>query len=167
MHRMFCVAAIAAVLALPACTKTTDPNTHATTVTVNLANAQAEANAVAAAVSAAAFAQSAQLQAAAQENLKTALSSMNAAVSAFASMPATNPKIMEYAKAATQAIEAVIALVPLPPATKLAVDEGLALVDALVAGLTTVPATPAPAAASVRVGAKPKVYDAPIPIPAS
>lgn len=162
------VAALAAVSLLVAgCTKVTDPNTGTTTVVVNLANAQAEADAVAKAVSAAAFAQSTALAADAQKNLQTALSAMNASVAAFDALPATNPKVMDYAKAVTQAIEAVMALAPLPPATKLAVDEGLALVDALVAGLTTVTVPAASMPASVKLGAKPMMIEAPIPIPMS
>jgi len=64
-----------------------------------------------------------------------------------------------------QAAEGVVAILPLPATTQLALDGGLTLVNALVAGLSSITVPVAPTTASLGTGAG--VVNGPIPIPVS
>ena len=165
--RGMAIAMLAAGLAACA-TTTTGTGTTTTTVPVSLASAQAEASAILSAIQADAPALITTLSTTDQAEANTALSGLQSAVTAFVDLPA-NADPAQYASAVTAAVDGVVALLPLSPVTKLAIDAGGTLIDGLVAGLSsvnvTVPATTAPTAAPSLVLGSADVARAPIPIP--
>jgi hypothetical protein len=148
------LAGVAALALLAGCAQqTTQP-------VVTLAGAQAEATAIMTALDAGATvytsaATTTPSEAQAVENL---LTPAQAAVAAFEAAQA-NETPAQLAETVSQDLEAVLAVMPIDPATKTAIDAGMAVIDALVAGLV---ATSAPL--TVTLDAAEKVAP-PIPIP--
>ena len=153
------------ILALAGCT-----GSAGTPPVVNLASAQAEAGAILAAIEAGATiyttaSTTTPAEAAAVENV---LAIAKAGVTAFQSAQATETPVA-LAETAAQDIMAVLAVLPIDPATKTAIDAGMAVIDGLVAGLAGTPGSLAagpvaaphtPSAFGARLEAK-----APVPIP--
>lgn len=148
-------------LALAACAS---GNPLGTTITVNLTGAQAEASAILQALNVVASAAATTLATATQVLVTKYLGELSAAVAAFTALPSGSATIASFANAVIAAIAKLIGVLPLAPATSLAISEGMQLLAALVAGLSaiTVTSVSAPAASAV-----PGRISAPIPIPVS
>ncbi len=159
-------AALAALVAFAACTTTTTTSTGTTTVPVSLATAQAEATTIMNALNQEGATLIATLPASVQPQLTLALKSLGAAEAAFISLPSGGATVAQAASAFVQAAEGVVAILPLPATTQLALDGGLTLVNALIAGLSsiTVPVAPTTTAALVTGSG---IVNGPIPIPVS
>lgn len=138
---------------------------------VTLASAQAEAGAILTALEAGATiyttaTSTTPAEAAAVENV---LAIAKTAVSTFQAAQA-NETPAQLAQTVSQDITAVLAVLPIDPATKTAIDAGLAVIDALVAGLSAAPVAPVAtppltmthAAQTTRAPVPPPV---PIPLP--
>lgn len=136
----------------------------AATVQVNLANAQAEAKTLDTAVTAMAQGSMTALSTSLQGIVSEGISVMGGAVQAFAALPSGSTSYEALAQNVIAAVQKVAALLPLPGATMLAINEGLALISALIAGLASIPVA-TPATVSARYGAK--VVPGPISIPVS
>ena len=157
-------AALAALVAFAACTTTTNSN-GTTTVTVSLATAQAEATTIMNALNQEGASLIATLPATIQPQLTTALKSLGAAEAAFIALPSSGVTVAEAGTAFVQAAEGVVAILPLPATTQLALDGGLTLVNALIAGLSSITVPVPPVTASLGAGAG--IVNGPIPIPVS
>ncbi|MGH7118161.1 MAG: hypothetical protein ACREFP_04090 [Acetobacteraceae bacterium] len=132
------------------------------TTTVSLAGAQAESGAILTALEAGASVYTSApstipAQAAQVQNI---MSIATTAVGAFQGNGATETPA-QLAEAASQDIIAVLAVLPIDPVTKTAIDAGLAVIDGFVAGTFTSPAAPV-ATLGVRERVAPPV---PIPTP--
>jgi hypothetical protein len=130
---------------------------------VSLANAQSEASAILTALEAGATiyvgaSTTTQAEAVAVER---ALAVAQAGVAAFLAAD-VNETPAQLAQAVSRDIVAVLAVLPIDPATKTAIDAGLAVIDALVAGLAAAPAVPI--APFLTTSPKAPVA-APVPIP--
>ncbi|MGC9271909.1 hypothetical protein [Acidiphilium sp.] len=154
-------------LALAACTTGTFGNPLGTTITVNLAAAQAEAKAILEAVQIVAASATVALSKAAQVSLSNDLNVLTTAVSEFAGLPSGSTSMAAFAGDVVTAIGAVMALLPLPSGTALAVAEGVALIKALIAGLSAITITTPVATGVAKASLSARVIAAPIPIPLS
>ena len=142
-------------LSLPGCSSLQSAAT--TTIPVNLSTAQAEAGGLLAAIDALTALQPQ------TPMLTAAVADAQKAVTAFQALPATGSYLTE-AEAVVNELQPVLALLPIPAPTKAAINGGIALLEGLAGGLTSV--SVAPAQASAALGAVPtRVIDAPIPIP--
>jgi hypothetical protein len=165
LRAVLACAALAALVAFAACTTTTNSN-GTTTVTVSLATAQAEATTIMNALNQEGANLIATLPANVQPQLTTALKSLGAAEAAFIALPASGVTVAQAATAFVQAAEGVVAILPLPATTQLALDGGFTLVNALIAGLSSITVPVAPTTtASLVTGAG--IVNGPIPIPVS
>jgi hypothetical protein len=153
---------IAAPMLLAACSTSGNPLTQ--TVTVNLASAQAEAQSILTSFKIMAAGSAGSFSAATNAQVTAALAKLASAVAVFNALPSGTTTYAALAQEVLSAVGAVSALVPLPPATALAINEGLALVSALVAGLSVITVNSAPV--STGVGAV-RVIPGPIAIPLS
>ena len=131
---------------------------------VTLASAQAEAQAILVALEAGATVYTTAStttpgEAGAVENV---LAIAKESVATFeAANPTETPA--ELAETVSQDIAAVLAVMPIDPATKTAIDAGMAVIDALVAGLSAAPVPPVP---TPMLTLAPHVLPAPpVPIP--
>lgn len=156
----------AMAVGLAACTAGTTGNPLGTTITVNLASAQAEAKAILQAVQLVAASATLTLSTAAQGTLANGLNILATAVSEFAGLPSGSPSIAAFAGDVVSAIGAVTGVLPLATGTALAIGEGVALVKALIAGLSAITITTA-VSTGVAAHAMTRVIAAPIPIPLS
>jgi len=130
------------------------------TVTVNLGNTQAEATAIYAALSP--F-----VSLVSNPSEQTAYETLGVAVKAYAGLPNGTMPTATAISALTSDFSSVLSQVSLPSDTKLAIDAGLGLIDALGTGVTSVPV---PASAGATTGSAPaagEVVPAPISIPLS
>lgn len=153
------LAGVAALALLAGCTQS------GTAPVVTLSGAQAEAGAILTALKAGAtiYTEASTTTPAEAQAVENVLNAAQAAVSSFQAAQA-NENAAQIAETVSQDITAVLAVMPIDPVTKTAIDAGMAVIDALVAGLATVPATPAAPAVTVRMGA-PVVPPVPIPTP--
>lgn len=129
------IAGVAAVALLAGCAQ----NTAGSSPT--LAAAQAEAQAIYAALQSGAAlyagaSTTTPTEAAAVENVMTVAGT---AVTAFANVQ-NGGSPTELAEQASTALEAVLSVLPIDPATKTAIDAGMAVIDGLVADLLAAPA---------------------------
>lgn len=152
------VAALGILGGVAACTTGSTGQT-----TISLAQAQAEATAIEAALQAGASiytsaSTTTSAEATAAENV---MKIATTAVGAFTGNASTETPA-QLAETVSQDLEAVLAVLPIDPATKTAIDAGLAIIDGFVAGTFTQPAAPV---ASVALHAPEKVAP-PVPIPA-
>lgn len=152
--------ACAMPLALAACAS---GNPLGTTITVNLAGAQAEAAAILDALNVVASSASISMTPAMQTTVTGYLSELGTAVAAFAALPSGSTSVATFADAVIAAVAKVVGILKLPAATSFAISEGLALLTALVAGLSTITVSHVTSTAS----AVPGKVSAPIPIPVS
>lgn len=129
---------------------------------VTLAGAQAEAGAIMTALEAGAtiYTTAATTTPAEATAVKNVLAPAQAAVAAFQAAQASETPA-QLAETVSADISAVLAVMPIDPVTKTAIDAGMAVIDALVAGLATPAASVAPAL-TVKLGA----MAPPVPIPA-
>lgn len=155
-----CALVAAVPLGLAACS-TLGSNPLGKTITVNLSGAQAEASAILAALNIVAGSAALSMSTAMQKTITGYLADLDAAVSAFAALGSGSTTIAAFAGTVIKAVSKVVGLLPLPPATQLAINEGLSLLAALVAGLSSITVTPVAAP----VAAVPGRIAAPIPIP--
>ncbi|MDA8049983.1 MAG: hypothetical protein M0002_08255 [Rhodospirillales bacterium] len=149
--------ALSGALLLAACAAS------ATSPVVTLANAQAEADAILAALEAGATvytsaATTTPSEATAAENV---IAVAKASVAAFEA-PGSAASVALLAETVSQDIAAVLAVMPIDPATKTAIDVGMTIIDALIAGHAGLAGQPSAPALTLRLG--PEV--APVPIPA-
>lgn len=132
---------------------------------VSLVSAQAEAGAILAALEAGATiyttaSTTTPAEAAAVENV---LAIAKAGVTAFESAQATETPVA-LAETASQDIMAVLAVLPIDPATKTAIDAGVAVIDGLIASLTATPGAPASGQVTAHLAGRVEAK-APVPIP--
>ncbi len=130
-------------------------------VQVTLANTQAEVAAINIALKSEAAVLITTLPAADQVKANQALAAEEAAAAAFDSIPVGDTFTVE-ADAVIGAVGGLVSIVPMPPATQLAVQGGLVLVTALVNNLSTIPAA---STVSPTLTAPAHVIAAPIAIP--
>jgi hypothetical protein len=151
------VASVMALGVLAGCATTTQPPV------VSLASAQAEASAILTALEAGAtvYADASTTTPSEAAAVERVLAVAQAGVAAFQAAQA-NETPMQLAQTVSQEIVAVLAVLPIDPATKTAIDAGLAVIDALVAGLAVAPAVPIASALPARSEAP---LPAPVPIP--
>jgi len=147
------------LLALGGCTIGPDG-----TITLNLATAQAEATTIESAITAEYALLRSALPASVQSTISTLLGSLETAVSVFTSLPSGTVTYASEAQAVIKAAQTILPLLPLPPSAALAINEGLALISALVAGAASFTPSVAPAATGISAGA---VVPGPIPVPLS
>ena len=159
------LASVASLAALAGCAAQGSPTTPAggntTTSPVNLPVAQSEASAVLAAFETGLPALLPELSASVQNQANLALSSLKVAVGTFVALPA-NATFAQSAMAVVQAVAGVAAVVPMPPQMALAVAGASVLLNALIAGLSSVTVT-TPAASTTTASAT--LNGAPIAIP--
>ncbi len=158
------LAGVAAIALLAGCAQS------GTAPVVTLSGAQAEAAAIMTALEAGAsvYSEASTTTPAEAQAAENVLNAAQAAVSSFQAAQA-NDNAAQIAETVSQDITAVLAVMPIDPATKTAIDAGMAVIDALVAGLAAAPATSAAPALSVTLGAPvpPLAADRPpVPIPA-
>lgn len=165
--------AAAMLFALTACsaiTSTTSGST--TTVAVNLTNAQAQAQATYQALVVEAKTMGPSLTPAQQATLTQSIALLGTAVSTFTAIPATTTvagtSVATTAQSIVQSAESIVAILPLPPVTQLALQSGLLLINGLIAGIQNI-AVPATATttttkAAARFGG-PMIISGPVSIP--
>lgn len=134
-------------------------------VKVTLANAQAQASAMLEAATVVEQSAVKVLSKAAQATAAKALAAAQTAVKAFTGLKSGSSSVATFATNVISALSQVVAVIPMPPATSMAVTEGLALLQALIAGLSSITVAQ-PTGLSAGVGAT-RVIPAPIPIPVS
>ena len=156
---------LAALPLLSACTVQNNPDQPNTvTVRVDLDNAQKQAQAMADMANDMAAEISGTMPASGQHALQMALQVMNGAVAAFVGLPSDQaPTAAQYAEAASRAIMAVLPLLPIPAIAKIAIQGGLALIEAYAAGMSQI-TVPAPNPPTAPRGRRQRIYRAPVPI---
>ncbi|HTU55743.1 MAG TPA: hypothetical protein VMF62_17400 [Acetobacteraceae bacterium] len=152
------LAGVAALALLGGCAQS------GTAPVVTLSGAQAEAAAILTALEAGAsiYTGASTTTPAEAQAVENVLNDAQAAVSSFEAAQA-NENAAQTAETVSQDIAAVLAVMPIDPVTKTAIDAGMAVIDALVAGLAAAPATSAAPTLSVKLGAP---VPPPVPIPA-
>lgn len=145
--------AAAFLFALTACSAITNTSSGTSTnVAVNLSNAQAQAQATYQALQTEAKVMAASLSPAQQATVDQSLSALGVAVAAFKSVPSTTtvtgPSLASTVQSVLADAHGIIAILPLPPITQLAIQSGLLLINGLIAGIQSVPVTPAITAAT-------------------
>lgn len=159
--------ALAAPVALGGCAWINGgPNPLQTVVKVTLSNAQSQAKAIYQALTIIASSASSALSTTANATASKYLKDVKTAVDAFAALPSGSSSAATFAGNVITAISQVVAVLPLPTATSIAISSGVALLQALISGLSTITVTN-PAALSPKVGVSNRVIAAPIPIPVS
>lgn len=153
------VAALAILGGAAGCTTGSNGQT-----TVSLAQAQAEATAIEAALQTGAqiytsSSTTTPAEAAAAENV---MKIAETAVKAFTGNASTETPA-QLAETVSQDLEAVLAVLPIDPATKTAIDAGLAIIDGFIAGTFT---NPTPAASVPLALHAPEKVKPPVVIPA-
>lgn len=156
-------ATVFAPVALPGCAALTG-NPLQKTITVNLAAAQAEAKTIETALGIVLSSVQTALPASIAAKASAAIATLSKAVAAFAAVPSGSTTVATLAGDVIAAASAVVALIPLPPATGLAINSGLAILSALIAGLATVTVTTSPPATGVKAA---RVIPGPVPVPVS
>lgn len=157
-RKLLCAAALATPAAMiAACSKPLN-----TVITVNLANAQAEAVTIETALKAVYEDVSATLSATIQNQAAAMLQDLDAAVKAFTSLPSGTTTYAAFANAVLGVINPLVALLPLPPATKAAITTGTLLISGLINGLASVSLPPPSAAVGVSAV---RIIPGPVPVP--
>lgn len=132
------------------------------TITVNLATAQAQAQTIEAALKIEAANVASHLSANVNELVNKALGDLSSAVAAFVGLPTGSMSVATFANGVIAAASALVALLPLPAATLFAINTGLGILTALIAGAATITVPVAPAAASRDMAT---VVPGPVPVP--
>jgi hypothetical protein len=135
---------------------------------VSLASAQAEAKAILTGIeqAATAYEVSPQANPLIVKELQAAIAGATTAVDAFTGV-ASGANATQIAQAVTQAVGAAVMVIPMDPATKTAIDLGLAVLDAFIGGIS--PPAGVPAAAPTPVTSElfgERHVEPPVPIPA-
>ncbi len=159
-RNLFGLSAIAAAMVLPGCGLVTRSGG---TITVNLANAQSEAKTIYTALTAFVTELADTVPESTRAKIEAAYAALGTEVTTFAELPDGNSTIPEAAQAIINAVQSLIALLPIPAVTASAISAGLLLISGLIAGLSSM-TIPAPAAALTGVAAAP-VVAGPIPVP--
>lgn len=144
-----------AMLSLGACTTTTASN--GTTVTsVSLSVVQSEIRAIDGAIDTLAPTLEVSMASATASKAKLAVTSLDTAASAAESLTA-GESVTTILETFDGAAQGVVAILPLPAATGTAIEAGLVIADAFLAGLptATIPAAAAPSTAAAALGAPP------------
>lgn len=135
-------------------------------ITIDLTTAQAEAKTIETALGFVVTTLPSPIQAEA----KKALNELEAVVSAFEKLTYSSgmTTILSFTQQVITAVSAVLAVVPLPGPTGLAIHEGLAILSALMSGLSTLTVPRTIRAPAVGVGAPAvtqHVVPGPVPVP--
>lgn len=156
-RRMFL--ATTGLVALAGCSLSSDGS-----ITLNLATAQAEATTIETAITNEYSLLKGALPASVQATVATLLGPLETAVSVFTSLPSGTVSYATEAQAVIKAAQTILPLLPIPSPAALAINEGLSLISALLAGASVFTPSVVPASVSVGAGA---VVPGPIPVPLS
>ena len=153
-------------LVLPAALALAGCATGSTPAAVSLAQVQAEGNAIVAALAAGAGVYTAAstttpAEAAAVENVLKIAQAENAILQGNL----TQETAAQTVETVGEDVTAVLAVLPIDPVTKVAIDAGLAVIDTFIAQSMTTPVAPA-AGAALTLRAAPERVAPPVPIPA-